>query len=134
MNRTYPIHSTTPTPVSAMPTGASLDSWLPLKPVVFHILLALAERPSHGYGIILAVRERSEGTVQLETGPLYRHLRKLLESGLVVETDERPERDDERRGAYYAITPLGRDVLAAETERLAGLVTYSRKLGTGAGR
>lgn len=111
-----------------------VNAHLPLKPVVFHILLALAEKNSHGYGIILAVRERSAGRIQFETGPLYRHLRKLLETGLVVETDERPVEDDGRRGAYYALTELGREVLAAETARLAGLVAHSRRLGAASGR
>lgn len=111
-----------------------IESHLPLKPVVFHILLALAERYSHGYGIILSVRERSAGRIRMETGPLYRHLRKLLDAGLVEETDERPEDDDDRRGAYYRLTDPGRRVLAAETERLAALVSHSQSLDVTSGR
>lgn len=102
---------------------------LPVKPVVFHILLALGPGPSHGYGVIQAVRERSEGRIRLETGPFYRHLRKLLDGGLVEETDERPEDDDPRRGAYYRLTDLGREVVGAEGRRLAGLVSATAELG-----
>lgn len=102
---------------------------LPVKPVVFHILLALAAGPSHGYGVIQAVRRGSEGRVRLETGPFYRHLRKLLDGGLVEETDERPEDDDPRRGAYYRLTDLGREVVGAEGRRLAGLVSATAELG-----
>jgi DNA-binding PadR family transcriptional regulator len=112
-----------------MGRGFDAEAWLPLKPVVFHILLALAEGDSHGYGVIRSVRERSEGRIHLETGPFYRHLRKLLDDGLVAETDARPEDDDPRRGAYYGLTAAGRSVLAAESTRLAGLVTATRRLG-----
>ena len=49
--------------------------------------MALARVPSHGYGILKSVRDQSDGRVQLETGPLYRHLRRLLDEGLVAEVD-----------------------------------------------
>jgi DNA-binding PadR family transcriptional regulator len=109
--------------------GTALESWLPLKPVVFYILLALAEKESHAYGIIQAVRERSSGRMRLETGPMYRHLRKLLDGSLIAESANRPIEDDPRRGAYYALTDVGRDVLAAESRRLDGLVSYTKELG-----
>ena len=63
----------------------------PLKPAVFHILLALADRESHGYAIMQAVREQSGGHVPLRTGSFYRHLSKLIRDGLVVESADRPE-------------------------------------------
>ncbi len=102
---------------------------LPLKPVVFHVLFALAESDLHGYGVIQAVRERSEGHIQLQTGPFYRHLRKLMDDHLVEEAPTRPVDDDPRRGAYYRLTPLGREVLAAEANRLAVLVSATEALG-----
>ena len=55
----------------------------PLKPAVFYILLALAERDSHGYAVMQAVRERSAGQVPLGTGSFYRHLAQLIDDGLV---------------------------------------------------
>ena len=102
----------------------------PLKPAVFQILLALAEEESHGYAIMSAVRERSGGAIRLETGPLYRHLKRMLDDGLVEESDRRPspEEDDERR-RYYRLTTQGRVVLTAEGDRLAGLVRLGRRLG-----
>ena len=106
-----------------------VEAQLPLKPVVLHILLALAESDAHGYGVIQAVRERSEGRIRLETGPLYRHLRKLLDAALVDESGARPRDDDARRGTYYHLTELGRAVLAAEAERLASLVSLTEELG-----
>jgi DNA-binding PadR family transcriptional regulator len=57
----------------------------------------------------------------------------MLEQGLLVETRERPEDDDERR-RYYRITPLGREVAKAEAQRLQQLVRLARKSGFAAGR
>lgn len=109
------------------PTAAA--DHLPLKPVVFHVLLALAEEDLHGYGVIKSVRERSDGRIQLETGAFYRHLKKLLDGGLVEESDERPDDVDARRGAYYRLTDLGRAVLTAESARLSELVDATRDMG-----
>jgi DNA-binding PadR family transcriptional regulator len=94
----------------------------PLKPAVFYILLALAERDSHGYAVMQAVRERSAGQVPLRTGSFYRHLAQLIDAGLVAETSGRPADHDPRRSAYYRITPRGQRVLAAERRRLAELI------------
>jgi DNA-binding PadR family transcriptional regulator len=101
---------------------------LPLKPTVFTILLSLSEGDAHGYGIKKEVEERSEGRVLLEPGTLYRVIGKLLDDGLIAETDERPDPglDDERR-RYYRLTPLGRRVLVAEAERLAVLIDGARQ-------
>ena len=98
------------------------ESHLPLKPVVFHILLALAEEASYGYGMILAVRRHSAGRIQLQTGAFYRHLDKLLADGLVEETAGPRRGDDPRRGAYYRATRAGQAALAAERQRLGNLV------------
>jgi DNA-binding PadR family transcriptional regulator len=110
-------------------TTTPAEKHLPLKPVVFHILLALAEQDLHGYGVIQAVRQRSEGRIELQTGPFYRHLKKLIDAGLVRESRARPENDDPRRGAYYCLTGLGEEVVRAEAERLATLVTATEALG-----
>lgn len=106
-----------------------LADHLPLKPVVFHVLLALAEEDLHGYGVIKSVRERSDERIQLETGAFYRHLKKLLDGGLVEESDERPDDVDARRGAYYRLTDVGRRVLTAESARLSELVDATRDMG-----
>lgn len=105
-------------------------AFVPLKASVLEILMALAETPLHGYGVIQRVRERSQGRVELETGPLYRRMKRLLDDGLVAETDEpdHVEDGDERR-RYYTLTALGREVLALEAHRLAGLVARQRALG-----
>lgn len=93
----------------------------PLKPAVFYILLALADHDSHGYAVMQAVRERSNGLVPLRTGSFYRHLSRLLDAGVVAETARRPADADPRRGAHYRLTPRGQKLLAAEKQRLSDL-------------
>ncbi len=99
-------------------------TFLPLKPLVFHALLALREQDLHGYGIKKSVAGRSAGAIDLEPGTLYRLMARLLKQGLLEESDRRPapEADDERR-RYYRITVLGRQVLAAEAARMADLLS-----------
>jgi DNA-binding PadR family transcriptional regulator len=101
---------------------------LPLTPAVFHILLALADGSKHGYGIMKEVEAITEGQVTMGPGTLYGTIKRLLASGLIEETGERPdpELDDERR-RYYKLTGFGRDVLAAETQRLSDLVIVARR-------
>lgn len=104
---------------------------IPLRPPVFEILLALGGGARHGYGIIRALRDPAGAGLRIETGPLYRHLRRLLEAGLIEESADPPAGTpaDERRTAYYGLTALGRAVVAAEAMRLAGLVRETRRLG-----
>lgn len=102
-------------------------TFLPLKTELSLILLSLEARPLHGYAIIKDVRERSEGGIELQTGALYRHLRRLLDDGLIGEVD-RPageESADERR-RYYRVTPLGRQVVDADLARMSRLVDAAR--------
>ena len=102
-------------------------AFLPLKTEVALLLMALEARPLHGYAMIKDVRARLEDTVRLQTGALYRHLRRLLADALIVEVD-RPageESEDERR-RYYRVTPLGKAVIEAELARMARLVQASR--------
>ena len=96
----------------------------------YHILLALAAEDLHGYAIIQEVAMRTDGELTLSAGTLYRSIQRMLEQGLLIETQERPapEEDDERR-RYYRITPLGEAVARAETRRLTDLVRLARASG-----
>ncbi len=111
------------------------ESFLPLPPATLHILMTLNEEQRHGYAIIQQVAARTDGQLVLSAGTLYRSIQRMLEQGLIVETDERPapELDDERR-RYYAITRLGESVARAETRRLAQLVKLARASGFATGR
>lgn len=100
-------------------------STLPLRPAVFHILLALSTRDRHGLGIADAAEEASEGVLELGPGTLYRSLSEMTEAGLVRQVDA-PEADADPRRKYYRITATGRDVLAREASRLQRLVDTVR--------
>ena len=104
---------------------------LPLTPVVLNVLLALADGERHGYGIMLEVRERTGGKVRLGPGTLYGAIKRLKEGGVIEESGGRSGQrgsDDERR-RYYRLTGFGGEVLAAEVERLDGLVRAARRKG-----
>jgi DNA-binding PadR family transcriptional regulator len=107
-----------------------LEALLPLPPAVFHILIALADGERHGYAILQEVAARSGGEVRLGAGTLYRSIQRMLEQGLIVETQERPapELDDQRR-RYYEVTRLGRAAARAEAARLGRLVKLARDSG-----
>ena len=109
------------------PSEEAVDDLLPLQPATFHILLALAQEDLHGYAIIQDVEARTNGALRLSPGTLYRSIQRMLEQGLIVETQDRPapELDDERR-RYYRLTPLGRNVAAAEIARLESVVEMAR--------
>jgi len=99
------------------------DDLLPLPAMVFQILVAVADRERHGYAIMQDVAGRTDGKLRLSPGTLYGAIRRMLEQGLIEESEARPdpELDDERR-RYYRITDYGRRVAVAETERLSRLV------------
>ena len=100
----------------------------PLTPAVFHILLALSSGERHGYGIMKQVEADSQGKVNMGPGTLYGSLKRMLDAGLVRESDKRidPEMDDQRR-IYYQITGVGTQALAAELERYKRVVTLAQE-------
>ena len=100
----------------------------PLTPAVLHILLALSTRERHGYGIMKEVESDSHGKVKMGPGTLYGSIGRMIEAGLIRESDKRvdPEMDDERR-VYYKITGPGREALAAELQRYRELVAVAKR-------
>lgn len=100
-----------------------IESLLPLPAAVFHMLLALSEGERHGYALKREILRRTGGKLNLASGALYGSINRMLEQGLIEESDERPDShlDDERR-RYYRITSLGRRVAQAEAVRMRQLV------------
>lgn len=102
--------------------------YLPLKPRVYLTLLLLAESPRHGYDLLGALEERSDGAIQLNAGSFYRLIHRLAEDGL-VERVETP--DDEASGGAerktYGLTDLGLETLRAEARRQETLLELARK-------
>jgi DNA-binding PadR family transcriptional regulator len=98
----------------------------PLTPAVLHILLALSTEERHGYGIMKQVERESGGKVKMGPGTLYGSIGRMMDAGLIRESDKRPDPDmvDERR-IYYAITGAGRKALQAELDRYRNVVAVA---------
>jgi DNA-binding PadR family transcriptional regulator len=117
------------------PTPRDLDERLPLSAPVYHVLLALGADVLHGYAIMQRFEELTVGEEQLLPGTLYATLARMVEGGLLVETDAPSDEVDKRR-RYYRTTELGRAVARAESERLRrllGVAEEQRILPRGAG-
>jgi DNA-binding PadR family transcriptional regulator len=99
----------------------------PLTPAVFHILLALADGPLHGYAIMQAVEESAGAELRMGPGTIYGSLQRMEEAGLVREV---PARSDDRR-RVFTLLPAGRRALVAESQRLMRLAALvrARRLG-----
>lgn len=110
------------------PGATDVQRFLPLKPIELLTLTTLAGGERHGYGIRQDILEETGGTVAVEAGNLYRHLRALEDDGLVTEAAAPKGETDERR-IYYRLTPRGRRVLAAEFHRLRELVRRAEQRG-----
>ena len=98
-----------------------------LKPIEALILMMLTTRDRHGYGLRQDILEYSDGSIELEAGKLYRHIRRLEADGCLTPSGRRPSPDDDERRIYYRLTPLGRRVLAAEMLRLRSLVRLAEE-------
>jgi DNA-binding PadR family transcriptional regulator len=95
---------------------------LPLTPAMFHVLVSLADAPTHGYAIMKDVEQITAGAVRLSTGTLYGIIKRLLSDGLVKERAGGHER---RR--LYELTPFGREVALAEAARLEETLAVARR-------
>lgn len=98
------------------------QDFLPLTPLSFLVLMVLADRDSHGYGIIKEVARRTDGATRPGTGTLYTALQRLTDDGLIQEAEHRPDIGDDSRRRYYSLTALGRQTAQLEAERMANLV------------
>jgi DNA-binding PadR family transcriptional regulator len=106
-----------------------VESLLPLKPLVFQVLLALSDEDRHGWSLVREVQQRG-GFTRLMPGNFYRTLRTMLADGLIADSRRRPASkdgaaDDERR-RYFRLTPLGARAAAAEARRLEAAVLEAR--------
>ena len=104
-----------------------------LSALEYHVLLAVADGPRHGYAIRDAVERDAEGALNPRAGSLYRVIARLQQAGLVAECDP-PASDDGphpgRDRRYYELAPEGRRVLVAETRRLKAVTALAdRRLG-----
>lgn len=106
-------------------TAPAAESFLPLRPVEFQILLSLSAGERHGYAILLEAEDRGEGAAVPGLATLYRGLRRLERDGLIRPApNDASETDDRRRP--YAMTELGRAVAVLEARRLETQVRDAR--------
>ena len=97
----------------------------PLPSAAFQILLSLVGEDLHGYAIMRAVEEQTEGRMRLGPGTLYSSIRALVEEGLIEEIDPPSAVSDQRR-RYYHLTLSGRKLAREEADRLADLLRVAR--------
>lgn len=102
------------------------DRHLPLKPLVFQVLLALADGERHGWSLVRDVQQRG-GFDRIMPGNFYRTLRSMLSDGLIDESPDRPEpEDDDERRRYFRLTTRGEQAARAEARRLEAVVVEAR--------
>lgn len=92
-----------------------------LREPTLYILAALASGRLHGYALIDAVENLSEGRLKLTAGTLYGALDRLDRDGLIRRDGAESAGGPPRR--YYALTPEGRGVLADELQHLEQTVS-----------
>ncbi len=110
-----------------MASPDQLEAVLPLTPTVFHVLVALASGPRHGYAMAQEVEELSDGRIVMGPGTLYGSLQRMQDLGLIEEA-ENPGEDGlhAQRRRYYSMTPLGSLALRTESERLLRAVNVAQ--------
>ena len=103
----------------------SPESFLPLTPVAFEILLAVAEGERHGYDVMIEIERRSGGRISPNPGTLYRALDRLLQEGLLISAIQAVDGESRR---VFSLSALGRAVAAAEAARLSDQVLAARSV------
>ena len=99
-----------------------------------HVLLAIGPEDRHGYAIMAEVARITGGAVRLGPGAIYTTIRRLLDDGLIEESDDRPDPDmDDQRRRYYRLTGLGRAMATSEVRRLETMVQATRPWALEAG-
>jgi DNA-binding PadR family transcriptional regulator len=101
----------------------------PLTPLTMAILVSLGREDLHGYALMREIEDRSDGRLRPGTGSLYAALQRLMDSGLIEESPERPAEDDDARRRYYHITSAGRLAVADEAARMDRLLDEARRNG-----
>lgn len=114
--------------INPMPEPRDPQAYLPLRPIEFEILLVLMGGDAHGYAIIKEAQDRWPGSGPIETGTLYRALKRLVGLEMVKPADRRPTTDggDQRR-RYFSITSFGKAVAAAEARRMAVQISVAEE-------
>jgi len=106
-----------------MTQRAAIETFLPLTHLTYHVLLALAGKPLHGYGMIVEIEERTAGAMQVEAGTLYAAIKRMVADGFI----EPLAGNGGGRRRDYQLTTLGTELLSAESARLERLLEVARE-------
>ena len=98
---------------------------MPLTPLSYQILIALADASRHGYGIIKEIEEREGKAAAPSTGALYLALQRMENEGM-IDSVAAPSGESDPRRRYYRLTKQGRNAASVESLRLAGLLSAAR--------
>jgi DNA-binding PadR family transcriptional regulator len=98
---------------------------LPLKPLVFQVLVALSEGERHGWSLVREV-QLGNGGDRIMPANFYRTLRAMLADGLIEESSRRKSADDDERRRYFRLTAAGQEAARAEARRLQELMSDAR--------
>jgi DNA-binding PadR family transcriptional regulator len=112
-----------------MSSARDVSTHLPLRPVACAVLAALADGPLPGIAILDAVNATVPGHPLLGPGTLYRLMRELRQEKLIVRVDPAVDPGDERQ-VHHALSPLGREVLRADLERLRRTISLASRART----
>ncbi len=104
----------------------SASDFIPLNPRDYLVLFSLTAEERHGYGIVKEVENHSAGSVRMDPSNLYRSLKRLINNGLVEESEPLSDENSDERRRFYSLTSLGRDVVSAEAHRLSRLTDAAR--------
>ena len=96
-----------------------------LKPLVFQVLLALADGDRHGWSLVREIQQRGDFDA-IMPGNFYRTLRGMMAEGLIEESAPKGKADADQRRRYFRLTAAGATAAAAEARRLEALVVESR--------
>ena len=105
--------------------NSTAQELIPLSPPVFHVLLALGDSAMHGYAMMQAFEAKTDGAETLLPGTLYATIARMVDAKLIEESEPPADASDRRR-RYYRVTAFGREVVAAESERLSRLLRIAR--------
>ena len=101
------------------------ESFIPLTPPEYHVLLALGHDALHGYAMMQSLEEKTDGRDVLLPGTLYATLARMVDRGLLEGLEEPPDPEADARRRYYRVTALGREVARAESDRLRRLLAVA---------
>ena len=108
---------------------------IPLKHSTYQVLLALSDGESmHGYAIMQAIKDMTQGNETILPGTLYAALARMVDEGLVEEREISDAASGGPPRRYYRRTAFGRAVARAESERLRALLEIARAQNIFGGR